>query len=99
MAETTDLLTQIKSALGITGNFQDNTLMVYINEVKGVMQSAGVPEDVIESDVAVGCIARGVADLWNYGSGNAKLSDYFRLRMLQLRIQTSDDESGDDDGI
>lgn len=99
MAYTTDLLTQIKSALGITGNFQDNTLMVYIKEVKGVMQSAGVPEDVIESDVAVGCIARGVADLWNYGSGNAKLSEYFRLRMLQLRIQTSDDESGDDDGI
>ena len=98
MAYTTDLLTQIKSALGITGTYQDATLTVYVNEVKGVMASAGVPEDVIESDVAVGCIARGVADLWNYGSGNAKLSEYFRLRMLQLRIQTSDDESGDDSG-
>lgn len=91
-----ELLTKIKSALGITGDFQDDTLQVYIDDVKGVMQGAGVPADVVNSNAAVGCIARGVADLWNYGSGNAKLSDYFRLRMLQLRIDTiSDDEGGD----
>lgn len=98
MAYSIDLLTQIKSALGITGTYQDATLTVYINDVKGVLAKAGVPADVIESDAAVGCIARGVADLWNYGAGNAKLSDYFRLRMLQLRIDTSTDESGDDNG-
>lgn len=90
-----ELLTQIKNALGITGDFQDNTLTVYINEVKGVMQNAGVNEAILSSNAAVGCIARGVADLWNYGSGNAKLSEYFKIRMLQLKQAQ---ESGEDNG-
>lgn len=97
MADTT-LLTQVKNALNITGTFQDATLTVYINEVKGFMKSAGIPATVLDSDVAVGCIARGVSDLWNYGAGGGKLSDYFRLRMLQLRIDTSDIEEGENDG-
>lgn len=80
-----ELLTKIKNGLGITGTFQDDTLTVYVDEVKEFMKSAGVDETVIESDASVGCIMRGVADLWNYGSGNATLSNYFRMRMLQLK--------------
>lgn len=92
MAETT-LLTKIKNGLGITGTFQDETLNVYIDEVKAFMKSAGVSQNVIESDAAVGCIMRGVADLWNYGAGNATLSDYFRMRLIQLKAETIDEES------
>lgn len=81
----TELLAKIKNGLGITGDFQNDTLQVYIDEVKAFLLNAGVEQSVIDSDVSVGCIMRGVADLWNYGSGNATLSDYFRMRMLQLK--------------
>lgn len=81
----TEILTKVKAALGVTGAFQDATLQFYIDEVKAFMRDAGVPSATVTSAVAVGCIARGVADLWNYGSGNAKLSDYFVQRMLQLK--------------
>lgn len=81
----TEILTKVKAALGVTGAFQDATLQFYIDEVKAFMQDAGVPSATVTSAVAVGCIARGVADLWNYGSGNAKLSEYFKQRMLQLK--------------
>lgn len=87
MADT-NLLAKIKNGLGITGTFQDATLQIYIDEVKAFMKSVGVPANVIESNVSVGCILRGVADLWNYGSGNATLSNYFRMRVLQLRVET-----------
>jgi hypothetical protein len=80
-----ELLTKIKNGLGITGDFQNDTLKVYLDEVKAFMKSAGVPDETLESEASVGCIMRGVADLWNYGSGNAKLSDYFKMRLIQLK--------------
>lgn len=97
---TTTLLTQVKKGLGITGTYQDETLQVYIDEVKGFMLSAGVQPNVIESNVAVGCIMRGVADLWNYGSGNAKLSEYFKQRVQQLKrvILLEKDEENEQEG-
>lgn len=82
-----ELLTKLKSGLGITGTYQDDTLQVYIDEVKSFMESAGVNKSVIESEAAVGCIIRGVADLWNYGSGSANLSPYFVQRLIQLSIK------------
>lgn len=86
----TELLTRIKNGLGITGGFQDATLTVYVDEVKAFMTSAGVPQSVVESDMSVGCIMRGVADLWNYGSGNTSLSEYFKMRVVQLKAAGSE---------
>lgn len=83
-----ELLAKIKNGLGIAGDFQDETLQVYVDEVKAFMQSAGVKKSVIESNASVGCIMRGVADLWNYGSGDTSLSDYFKMRVLQLKVMT-----------
>lgn len=82
--EGAELLKKIKAGLGITGDYQDDTLQFYIDEVKAFMLSAGVAQTVIDSPVAVGCIMRGVADLWNYGSGSVKLSEYFVQRVIQL---------------
>lgn len=79
-----DLLEKVKTALGVSGQYQDNTLTIYIDEVKEYLHDAGVSEDVISSEKAVGVICRGVADLWNYGSGNASLSLYFMQRATQL---------------
>lgn len=79
------LLTFVKNGLGITGAYQDETLSVYIGEVKAFMESAGVSRETISSEASVGCITRGVADLWNYGAGSAALSKYFVQRVLQLK--------------
>lgn len=77
-------LEKVKSALGITGNYQDETLKIYIDEVKAYMKDAGVPTDVINSEASAGVIARGVTDLWNYNGGAGRLSDYFYQRVSQL---------------
>lgn len=76
-----DTLADVKKALGITGEYQDDTLNIYINEVKAYMMSAGVSTEVINASVSAGVIARGVTDLW---LGDGKLSDYFYQRVSQL---------------
>lgn len=79
MANTT-ILTNVKNALGIQGDYQDNTLTEYIDEVTAFLADAGVAQ----SNITAGIVARGVSDLWNYGAGNGKLSDYFMQRATQL---------------
>lgn len=74
------LLTSVKKALGIEGTYQDDTLSEYITEVKDFLLDAGVAE----SNITAGVVARGVSDLWSYGSGNGKLSEYFMQRAAQL---------------
>ena len=75
-----DYLTTVKQALGITGSYQDNTLTAWINETLAFLQDAGVSGDAITP----GIVARGVADLWNYGAGDGKFSTYFMQRATQL---------------
>lgn len=76
-------LDDVKIALGITGNYQDQTLQSYIDEVKAFLVDAGVSE----ANITSGVIARGVADLWNYGAGEGKLSSYFMMRASQLALK------------
>ena len=87
MADAT-ILASVKSALGITGNYQDATLTVYIDEVMAYMRDAGVSETTLSSMASVGVISRGVSDIWNYGSGNGRLSEYFYQRVSQLSHQS-----------
>lgn len=88
------ILESVKTGLGITGDYQDGILNLYIDEVKYYLIDAGVKPATVESPVAVGLIIRGVADLWNYGAGEGKLSEYFLQRAIQLKIKdsTTDDE-------
>lgn len=79
-----ELFAKVKAGLGITGTYQDDALKFYIDEVKNFMRAAGVPQETVESSESVGVIMRGVADLWNYGSGSVKLSEYFVQRVIQL---------------
>ena len=76
-------LENVKNALGVTGTYQDATLQEYFNEVIGFLKDAGVPESTITS----GLVARGVADLWNYGAGEGTLSSYFMIRAAQLALK------------
>lgn len=73
-------LKSVKDALGITGSYQDNTLTEWIKETVAFLKDAGVAEENITS----GIVSRGVADLWNYGSGDGQFSTYFMQRATQL---------------
>lgn len=81
------LTEQIKIRLGITGTFHDALITSFADDVKAFMRSGGVPESIIESEQSVGCIARGVADLWNFGSGDGKFSESFFQRVSQLALE------------
>lgn len=73
-------LEQVKNALGIVGDYQDDTLQVYFDEAVAFLVDAGVSE----ANITAGVVARGVSDLWNYGAGDGKLSPYFMQRAAQL---------------
>lgn len=76
-------LADIKKALNITGDYQDDALQIYMDEAVAFLVDAGVPE----SRMTAGIIARGVSDLWNYGAGEGKLSQYFMMRASQLALK------------
>ena len=59
------VLLRVKNALGITGNFQDNTIEEYIKEVLSFVKSAGVKEHNIiiinfDSKIWINWICTGV---------------------------------------
>lgn len=91
--DNTNLLKKIKIALGISGDYQDEALLFYIEETKAFMKSAGVKEAIVNSEESIGCIMRGVADLWNYGSGSVKFSEYFIQRVIQLSAKLEETEN------
>lgn len=84
------LLKKVKSAIGVTGDFQDDPIQIHIDEVKDSILDAGVPAAVVNSNKAVGIICRGVDDLWNDGAGNGDLSPYFYKRVKQLKYHNED---------
>lgn len=87
-----ELLRKIKKVLGVTGTFNDDALDVLITDVKYYLIDAGTNETAVNSEAAVGVIARGVADLWNLGSGTVNLSPYFKERAAQLALSYPSDE-------
>ena len=80
MAGTVSMLEQVKYALNITGTYQDNTITQYITEVVAFLEDAGVQN----ANITAGVVARGVSDLWNYGDKGGELSEYFKMRAIQL---------------
>lgn len=74
------MLEDVKTALNVTGTYQDNTIAEYIDEVVAFLNDGGV----VSSKITPGIVARGVSDLWNYGAGEGKLSQYFIQRAAQL---------------
>lgn len=88
MAAMTDseILEKVKKLLMITGTFHDDALTLYIEEVTDFMRKAGVSAEILSDSASVGCIMRGVSDLWT-NEGNAKLSEYFKQRVTQLSLQ------------
>ena len=89
MAVKFDMLTAVKTALNITGTYQDAAIQMYIDEVNAYLVSAGVPASVVNTKLTAGTVTRGVSDLWNYGAGEGKLSPYFYERVIQLSSRGS----------
>lgn len=83
----TELLSEVKTRLSVTGNYHDSTLTALSQDVKEYVASAGANA---ESSAAVGVIARGVADLWNFGSGDGKFSEVFYQRLSQLVLEKTE---------
>lgn len=77
------MLDDVKKAMNITGNYQNDALQVYIDEVVSFLAGAGVRT----ADMTPGIVARGVSDLWAYGAGDGKLSEYFMQRASQLALR------------
>lgn len=85
-----ELLAKVKTGLGITTAYQDDTLQIYIDGAKAFMKSAGVKQSVIESPASVGCILQIVSDTWNYGSGAVRISPLAEMRIVQLSMEKGD---------
>lgn len=86
MLTTEQQITQIKAALGIGDGIPDETITVWLTDVKDYMLNAGVPTSVINAQTSIGTLTRGVADSWNYGAGNTGFSTLFKERVAQLAL-------------
>lgn len=89
---TAERLKKVKTALygTATANYNDEQLQIFIDEVMDELIRGGVKKEVAESAAAVGCIACGVTDIWNYTSGGVKHSEYFNRRLTQLSLIEGD---------
>lgn len=86
-------LAKVKYALygDATQSYNDEQLKLYIEEVLDEMIHAGVKENVAKSAAAVGCIACGINDIWNFSSGTVKHSEYYNRRLVQLTLRRGDE--------
>lgn len=78
-----DLIEQIKIRLGVTGSYHDALIGALAQDVKDFILDAGADPD---DEASIGLIARGVADLWNYGAGDGTYSQVFFQRLLQMSL-------------
>lgn len=75
-------LEEVKAHLKITGDYQDETIGLWMDTVIKFLKNAGAKDENINS----GVVALGVEDLWNHGAGDGKLSDRFKMLAKQLAL-------------
>ena len=80
------MLEEVKQRLSITGHDLDPTINGMIDDVVAFCLSAGVKYSQLVKPDVIGLVARGVAELWNYGAGDGKFSQVFHMRLNQLCI-------------
>ncbi|MEF3313322.1 hypothetical protein PV433_31010 [Paenibacillus sp. GYB004] len=81
-----ELIAECKVGLNISlaSTAHNRTLKQKLLAVKGYMVGAGVSEESMLSDLAVGAIVLGVTDLWNIKSGETEFSPVFHTLLTQL---------------
>lgn len=82
-----DILQEVKNRLMINGNFHDNLLLGYIEDVKQFLIGSGVKKSVVESEKSIGTIGKGVYDLMYL---NGEFSETFKMRAVQLTFEVED---------
>lgn len=85
MADTA-LLAAVKNALGVTSDYMDATISLYIDSVVDYMRGAGVSAELCA--VSVGVVARGVNDIWTGAAGDAIFSPVFKIAVAQLVLRS-----------
>jgi hypothetical protein len=86
-----ELLTACKTGLNIpeASTAFNDVLNQKLLAVKGYMTGAGVSATVMGSDLAIGVIVMGVADLWSVEGGGVKYSPAFNTLLGQLVAESS----------
>lgn len=81
-----ELLIECKNGLGmqLDSDAFDSPLTQKLIAVKSFMRRAGVSDETLASQDAVGTIVLGVTDLWNVNSGEVKFSPVFYTFVNQL---------------
>lgn len=80
------LLETAKIRIGITGEFQNDRIQGYIDDIKQYLLDGGVEREIVEAPSSAGVIVRGVYDLYY----NDNLSSYFIERASQLSYKEVD---------
>ena len=83
-----ELITECKIGLTIQpeSTVFDGVLNQKLLAVKSCMKRAGVSDELMLDDLAVGIIVMGVGDLWNDKSGEIKFSPAFYTLLSQLAM-------------
>ena len=76
-----ELLIKLKKSLRITGDYQDDTLLQLISEVKEDMMGMCVSKEVVNSKSSIGAITKGVWDKDNLH----EYSPDFEKQIIRLR--------------
>lgn len=82
--DTQELLIKVKQGMLMSGNYNDDSLMIFINEAIEHMRDAGIKDEFIKSEKSIGLITLITSDL--YGT-DKKLSDYTKSRIIQARMK------------
>lgn len=80
-----ELINECKIGLGYQVDTPiDQPIKQKIATVKSFMKRAGVSEETLNSEDAVGTIVMGVGDIWNQEAGAVKFSPAFMMFVAQL---------------
>lgn len=82
-----ELLIECKKGLGMsleTNEAIDNAIKQKLLAVKSFMVGAGVSEEILKDDLAIGATVMGVTDLWDLNAGEVKFSPAFFMLVTQL---------------
>ena len=89
MKNDTVVLKRVKTALGfIDSDAQNETLLEHIRIVEAEMKTAGVSDEVLEDDISIGCIVRGVIDSWSLSPGEGKYSEMYKEKLVALKNES-----------
>ena len=68
-----------------------DTIRIHMDDILLDMIDSGVPTTLIDLEKdfidrkCLGAVVRGVADVWNHGNSDTKVSEYYRQRVDKLR--------------